>query len=99
MVRYSGEIHELFTRGLIHLAVGFYHILERENPKGALRQLNKGVTKLKEYMPEFQGVEIEKLLDKAMKCIKEIEKIKSKEVESFDNRMIPRIEFNPKRFK
>jgi predicted metal-dependent hydrolase len=34
-----------FYQGLIHLAVGFYHILHKNNPKGALSQLNKVITK------------------------------------------------------
>jgi hypothetical protein len=42
-----------FYQGLIHLAVGFYHILERENPKGAISQLSKGIVKLNDFKPGF----------------------------------------------
>ncbi len=88
-----------FYQGLIHLAVGFYHILERGNPKGALSQLNKGLEKLNEYGPEFNGVELTHLLNKIKICIEDIEKMKPELKVSFNRDLIPLIEFNPKKFK
>ena len=87
-----------FYQGFIHLAVGFYHILERDNPKGSLSQLNKGITKLEEYQPEFQGVELKNMLKKIQICITEIEKIKNGKSESFDIDLIPKIKFDRARF-
>jgi predicted metal-dependent hydrolase len=88
-----------FYQGLIHLAVGFYHIQERNNPKGALSQLNKGIVKLKEYVPEYQGVELKQLLKKIDKCIHEIEQIRENKTNVFDEVLIPKINFNPDKFK
>ena len=83
-----------FYQGLIHLAVGFYHILERKNPGGAFSQLNKGITKLDKYKPEFLGVELENLLKKIQLCISEIEKLKNAKKEEFKENFIPKIEFD-----
>ena len=87
-----------FYQGLIHLAVGFYHILERDNPKGALSQLGKGLDKLKTYEPHFQGIELEHLLMKIRICISEIEKVKKGETRSFDEKLIPKIKFDKGKF-
>ena len=92
------ESSRRFYQGLIHLAVGFYHILERENPKGAISQLSKGIEKLNEYKPEFQGVELKRLLDKIGKCLTEIEKVKNGEKRNFNEKSIPKIKFDKSRF-
>ncbi len=88
-----------FYQGLIHLAVGFYHIIERDNPKGALSQLGKGLDKLEPYEPHFQGIELEHLLKKIRVCISEIEKIKKGETRSFNEKLIPKIKFDKGEFK
>jgi predicted metal-dependent hydrolase len=70
-----------FYQGLIHLAVGFYHLLYRENPKGALSQLNKGTAKLSPYKPEYHGVELNELLEKVSVCIVKIRQLKGTKVQ------------------
>lgn len=85
-----------FYQGLIHLAVGFYHITVRKNPKGALSQLKKGIEKLSGYLPSFQGVELKNLLMKINSCIEEI---KAKGAELFDTASIPAIEFDEDLFE
>ena len=84
-----------FYQGLIHLAVGFYHITVRENPKGAVSQLGKGIEKLLDYKPEFQGVELDNLLKKIEKCRN---LIKNGNPEEFDARLIPKISFDENLF-
>lgn len=88
-----------FYQGLIHLAVGFYHMMERENPKGAISQLTKGITKLHEYEPDFQGVELKKLLEQVKICIKEIEIIEKEKSGKDITKLIPEIEFNAGKFE
>lgn len=47
-----------FLQSLIHFAVGFYHH-ERGNRNGATRQLHKGLKKIQEYLPDWDGVRTE----------------------------------------
>jgi uncharacterized protein len=85
-----------FYQGLIHLAVGFYHILVRENPKGAVSQLSKGIEKLKDFEPKFQGVELARLLGEIETCLEEIRKSGAI---GFNPEFIPKIDFNSSLFK
>jgi uncharacterized protein len=85
-----------FYQGLIHLAVGFYHLTHRNNLNGTLSQLNKGVTKLSDYSPEFQGVEIRELLKNVSHCIQLLSDEKS---EKFDTAKIPKITFKKEKFQ
>lgn len=87
-----------FYQGLIHLAVGFYHIIERKNTKGALSQLNKGIDKLSDYKPSFQGVELEALIENTGKCIEEIRLIQAGDIKKFKPSKIPQIKFNISKF-
>ena len=84
-----------FYQGLIHLAVGFYHILERENPKGAISQLTKGLDKLNSFKPDFQGVELSQLLEDVESCLEDIRK---ESEEGFNRKLIPKIKFNGSQF-
>ena len=61
-----------FYQGLVQLATGFYH-LGMDNLKGAESQLNKGLTKLKKYKPEYQNLELTELLNQVSVCIDSIQ--------------------------
>lgn len=52
-----------FYQGLIHVAVGFYH-LTNENPKGSLSQFEKALAKLSPYGNSHLGVELAELKEK-----------------------------------
>jgi predicted metal-dependent hydrolase len=83
-----------FYQGLIHLAVGFYHITVRKNPKGSVSQLQKGIDKLLLYTPEFQGVELTELLEQVRFCLDLVIQIRAGEIREFDILRIPQIKFN-----
>src|SRR5206468_1229540 len=82
-----------FYQGLIHLAVGFFHLTRRNNLNGTLSQLNKGIIKLSDYSPEFQGVEIKNLLKDISNSLEELKEGKS------DSVKIPKIKFEKKNFR
>jgi len=77
-----------FYQGLIHLAVGFHHIADKKNSLGANLQLRKGLAKLSEYEPEYEGVELTALLKKIQKCIMAL---KDGDINKFKALMIPKI--------
>ncbi len=80
-----------FYQGLIHLAVGFYHITDKNNSKGALLQLRKGIAKLTPYKPAYERVELSKLLVNIEKCVNKIERFKDSKIQKFDIKLIPKI--------
>lgn len=87
-----------FYQGLIHLAVGFHHIIYLNNPKGAISQLTKCIDKLSVFQPQYQGIELTTLLNKISSCIEDINRIKNGESDLFNESLIPRLEFNKKFF-
>jgi predicted metal-dependent hydrolase len=88
-----------FYQGLIHLAVGFHHLTRRNNLNGTLSQLNKGIIKLSDYSPEFQGVEVKDLLKRVSGCINDVNEMKEGKIKEFDFGKIPTIKFKRVKFK
>ena len=63
----------LFLQSIIHFAVAFYHE-GRANPVGAIRQLRKGLEKLADYLPDYEGVDTRRLHDEGTRCLDLIER-------------------------
>lgn len=51
-----------FFQGLLHIAVGLYHLTKKNNTKGTIIQLNKAITKLNNYDEDYNGIDLAKLL-------------------------------------
>lgn len=87
----SGE-ERLFYQGMVQMAVGCFHLISG-NYKGSLSQFNKGTTKLKNYVPKYYRVNVEKLL-------KDIDVLRTDLNLHFENRLdkidlkkIPKLDF------
>lgn len=63
--------HRLFLQSLIHYAVAFHH-LARQNRIGAVGQLRKGMAKLAEYRPTYEGLDTEALFAAGRNCLEQI---------------------------
>ena len=84
--------HRLFYQGLIQTAVGFYH-LSNGNFKGACSQLEKALSKLGEYLPQYGGIETHSLLERITECLKEAQRLREGPGGRFDTARIPQIRF------
>ena len=51
-----------FYQGLLHIAVGLYHLTKKKNTKGTILQFNKAIVKLSPYEKNFNGIDLEMLL-------------------------------------
>lgn len=68
----TGPRRELL-QGLLQVGVGFYHLLERNNRKGALTLLRRGVRRLESLGPSYGGVDIIRLLAETRPWIARLE--------------------------
>ena len=57
----TAEEDRLFLQGMIQISVGAYH-LTKGSRKPAIGQYRKAFEKVKEYVPQFYGLNIEKLV-------------------------------------
>lgn len=51
----------LFLQGLIHIAVGSYHV-QCQNARGSHSQLGKAITKMRPFGPRHWGIDVNRIL-------------------------------------
>jgi predicted metal-dependent hydrolase len=83
----------LFYQGLIQLAVGMYHLSNR-NLKGACSQLTKSLAKLEQYLPGYRGVDIAVLVASVRECLGEVRRVQRGELPGYVEFTIPQIFLN-----
>ncbi|HCV44350.1 MAG TPA: DUF309 domain-containing protein [Bacteroidetes bacterium] len=83
--------HRLFYQGLIQTAVGFYH-LSTGNYKGACSQLGKALAKLERYMPAYQEIDTQLLVDRLRQCLHDAVLLRDGGADRFDETRIPQIQ-------
>lgn len=57
----SAEPHKSFYQGVLQIAVACYH-LTNHNWRGAVILLGEGTHKLRDYRPDYEGIDVEKLV-------------------------------------
>lgn len=77
-----------FYHGLIHIAVGFYH-LTNLNFRGATSQLRKAIFKLNDYPEIYMNIKLSELLSEVKLWLEKMENISPGENFNFEN--LPKI--------
>lgn len=87
------EKDRTFFQGVIHVAVGFYH-LGNGNYRGSRSQLTKGISKLQEFQPSYYGIELKRFLAQTSRCLHWVMQLEQgTEIEPFDAVLIPTLEY------
>lgn len=86
----SNREDRMFFQGLVQISVGCYHLICK-NYKGALSQLEKGTSKLKNYLPSYYYIDLEHLIDKIESLISELKEFSTFQLTEVDLKKIPSI--------
>src|SRR5262245_17784100 len=62
-------------QGIINVAVGCYHLTVRSNWNGAVRQLEKGIRRLRPWPEEMDGVQLGALADAAERLLNHLREL------------------------
>ena len=81
-----------FLQGLIHVAVGMYH-LAAGNHKGAVSQLGAGVVALERFRPEREGLDVDGLLAGVWRCLEKSEQAEARDSVTWSSEDIPRMDY------
>ena len=84
-----GPIRRLY-QGILQIGIGFYHALNG-NHKGAVLLLTGGIDKTSGFTPEALGIDTGSLVDEAIACLEEIERLGPDHIRAFDTGTIPKI--------
>lgn len=71
-----------FYQGILQVAVGCYH-LGNHNWRGAVMSIGEGVRRLRDYIPEHQGVNVEAFLDQSLDLLATLQQLPPEQVAEF----------------
>tara|TARA_Y100000588_G_C14016748_1_gene822392 strand:+ start:336 stop:710 length:375 start_codon:yes stop_codon:yes gene_type:complete len=77
-----------FIQGLIQLAVGYFHITNL-NRNGAIGLFNKCIPKLREYCPEYRGIDIDNIINSVLSSLDYINE--NEDLTKFDWTIVPKL--------
>jgi len=69
-----------FYQGLLQIAVGLYHLGDR-NFQGAMILLGEGISRLRDFQPEYVGVNVTKLIQDSAELLATIQKSEKDELD------------------
>jgi uncharacterized protein len=83
---------KLFYQGLIQMAVGLYH-LENRNWQGAVTLLRSGIDRLEYFCPRYFGVELTPLLDQGDQLLERLYDLGPEMMDQLDLSALPTISY------
>lgn len=76
------EADKRFYQGILQVAVGCYH-LSNDNLRGAIILLGEAVRRLCDYQPDYEGVDVEQLLEQALALLQALQQLKPEQASGF----------------
>ncbi len=68
------EMDKRFYQGILQVAVGCYH-LSNDNLRGAIILLGEAVRRLYDYQPDYEGINVEQLLDQSINLLQALQQL------------------------
>ena len=78
----ANEADKRFYQGILQVAVGCYH-LSNDNLRGAIILLGEAVRRLCDYQPDYEGIDVELLLEQASKLLQALQQLPSEQTTEF----------------
>ncbi|MBE9118803.1 DUF309 domain-containing protein [Lusitaniella coriacea LEGE 07157] len=78
----SVEPHKQFYQGILQIAVGCYH-LTNLNWRGAVILLGEGTRRIRDYQPDYEGVNVTQLFNDSLNLLEALQQIEPSEIDKF----------------
>ena len=82
-------LDQTFYRGLLQIAVGFYHLGDR-NWRGSAILLGEGISSLRDYQPEYANINVSQLIQDSAALLKILQTTEPQNLAAMDF-VIPQI--------
>ena len=76
------EVDKRFYQGILQVAVGCYH-LSNDNLRGAIILLGEAVRRLCDYQPDYEQVNVERLVEQAGDLLRGLQQLPPEQASSF----------------
>ncbi|MEL6579102.1 MAG: DUF309 domain-containing protein [Cyanobacteria bacterium J06621_12] len=78
----AAEVDKRFYQGILQVAVGCYH-LSNDNLRGAIILLGEAVRRLADYQPDYEGVNVEQLLEQSLALLQTLQQLQPEDTQVF----------------
>ena len=78
----ADEADKRFYQGILQVAVGCYH-LSNDNLRGAIILLGEAVRRLCDYQPDYEGINVELLLEQALQLLQALQQLQPEQAGQF----------------
>ena len=75
-----------FYQGILQVAVGCYH-LGNHNWRGAVILLGEGTKRLREYQPDYEGIDVTSLLHQSIDLLEALQKLEPTDIAIFTKKL------------
>ena len=75
------ESEKTFVQGILQISVACYH-LTNGNQQGCMILLGEGIKRLKEYLPDYEEVDVQTLIQSSSKFLGAVQCLEKEEVQS-----------------
>lgn len=76
------EPQKRFYQGVLQIAVACHHLMNL-NWRGAVILLGEGIGRLSDYQPDYEGIDVTKLVEQSFRLLKALQEIGQEQVEDF----------------
>ena len=76
------EPQKRFYQGVLQIAVACHHLMNL-NWRGAVILLGEGIGRLSDYQPDYEGIDVTKLVEQSFRLLKTLQEIGQEQVEDF----------------
>ncbi len=80
-------------RGILQIGLACYQV-QRNNPRGALKMIDRGARWLQPFRPACQGVDVDRLLSDAAALRNELTRAGFDNLDQFNRGLFPKVHFN-----
>jgi hypothetical protein len=81
-----------FYKGILQVGVGFHHIT-RQNYRGAVKVLSRGIAYLAPYAPRCMGVDVARLIIEASHVLEQVHELGEERIDEIKIADLPRVHF------
>ena len=86
------EVRSLY-KGILQIGVGYHHLLDRHNYKGAVSKLESGCRWLRAFQPRCRGVNVTRLIEDAQRSLAALRELGPERMDEFDQRLIAKVHY------
>ncbi len=88
----TDEVRSLY-KGILQIGVGYHHLLDRHNYRGAVSKLESGCRWLRAFRPRCMGVDVTRLIEDAQRALAQLTELGPERVDLFDRALVAKVHY------